>query len=199
MICLELLGMSRAGKTTQKGYLLKVLQREGHSVTTLERPKIPFSEFGSVHDFHDYLISFFDEKIGASQNTDFVVLDRGLYDRQVLLDFDYGIGAISGGEYHKLQQRLEGVLPRVDKGLVFMISPEESLRRWDAQRAQGLDYSYLNEGLDSGDNMEGLANLHQRYSSLLDNPILKRIDGRDLTDINSRKIMEYIRKNGRKK
>jgi thymidylate kinase len=197
MACLELLGMSRAGKTTQKGYLLKALQQEGYGVVTLERPKIPFSEFGSVHDFHSYLIDFFDEEIEANLKADFIILDRGLYDRQVLLDFDHGIGAISEGEYHQLRQRLESVLPRVDKGLVFMLSPEESLRRWESQKTQGLDYSYLNNGLDSGDDMVGLSNLHRRYASLLDNPQLEKIDGGDLIDVNSRKIMEHIRKNGR--
>ena len=198
MVCIELLGMSRAGKTTQKNSLLEKLNQDGVSAVTLERPKIPFSEFKSTYHFHDFLINYFNENIESNKDKDFIILDRGLYDRQVLLDFDYKDSAISHDEYSILSKKLTEAKVHVDKGYVFMVSPEESIRRWEDQRAQGLDYSHLNKGLNAGDDLTGLQNFHQGYSALLDNPVLEKIEGLDSREYNLNKILGGLKTNDSK-
>ena len=192
MICLELLGMSRSGKTTQKKRLQDKLSEDGLNIVTLERPKIPFSEFDSLAEFHDFLINFFSEKINANQDKDVIILDRGLYDRQVLLDFDYSNFALSLQEYSQLRTKIQQSLPEISRGYVFMISPEESLMRWGAQKAQGLDYSHLNGGLNSGDTVEGLTRLYQIYQSFLYDPKLQEVEGLASKEGISRKILEGL-------
>jgi len=195
MVCIELLGMSRAGKTTQKNSLLEKLSQDGVSVVTLERPKIPFSEFESTYHFHDFLINYFNENTELNKDKDFIILDRGLHDRQVLLYFDYKNSSISHDEYSALSKKLKESKSYVDKGFVFMVSPEESIKRWEAQKKQGLDYSYLNEGLNTGDDLICLQGFHQSYSALLDNPALERIEGLNSIEHNLNIILEGLKEN----
>jgi len=199
MICLELLGMSRAGKTTQKNRLLERLSQKSMSVVTLERPKIAFSEFESLFLFHDFLIKYFNDGIKLNRYKDFIILDRGLYDRQVLLDFDYCSSTISPREYAILKQKLTEAMGQVDNGFVFMIPPEESIRRWGMQRKQGLDYSHLNNGLCTGDDLEGLRMLYQMYSLILEGPKLERIEGFNSREENLGNILKKIQENGSEK
>jgi len=193
MICLELLGMSRAGKTTQRKLLQERLALEGFKATTLERPKIPFSEFNSLVDFHDFLIDFFRRGISSCDGQDFVILDRGLYDRQILLDFDYDNSSLSPEEYSRLRAKIQNNLRLIKKGYVFMVSPEESLKRWIAQREAGLDYSSLNLGLNSGDTLDGLSRLYRGYLALLKDTKLQQISGIDSKETCTESLIRGIR------
>ena len=192
MVCIELLGMSRAGKTTQKNGLLKKLNDEGVNAITIERPKIPFSSFGSIYDFHRFLFDYLRREIDANSDKELVILDRGIHDRGVLLDFDYRLGEISGTEYRSLKRDLVSAESYIDQGFVFMVSPEESIRRWSGQVEAGMDSSYLNTGLNTGDNLRELGWMHGKYESLLANSKLQKIDGARSIEENHRQIAEAI-------
>lgn len=192
MQCIEFLGMSRAGKTTQKNFLYERLSNEGARVTSLGRPNISFSDFGSVAEFHWFMIEHFEEGIKSNQDSDFVILDRGFYDRQVLLDFDYANAVLSDSDYGSIKQLLSQRRGFVDRGFIFLVSPGESLKRWSAQRSEGLDYSHLNEGLDSGDNFKGLNWLYGSYSALSRERGLQVIDGLNSKEANFDKILEGL-------
>lgn len=192
MICLELLGMSRAGKTTQRQMLSEKLSSEGISATTVERPKVPFSKFKSLYHFHDHLIDFFREEITKNQDKDVIILDRGANDRSVLLSLDYKDKTISSPEYEKLNRKLQELASEINTGFLFMVSPEESLKRWDAQKTSGLDFSHLNKGLPSWDNYRNLKRLHGAYATLANKPHIQLIDGSDPIDSNFNKIFRGI-------
>ena len=184
MACIEIFGMSRSGKTTQINALVDTLNREELSSVVVGRPMVPFKEFSSVPSFHRHYLNHLVDAIEANRDKDFVILDRGVYDRAVLLDFDLENGSISAREYRKLRRELEQNIPKVDTGFLFMVSPEESLRRYVSQRAKGLDFSYLNTGLISGDEPKNLETLYQMYQELEGLPKIKTIDAlRDVTDI----------------
>lgn len=192
MICLELLGMSRAGKTTQRQMLSERLDSEGINATTVERPKVPFSKFKSLYHFHDHLIDFFGEEITKNQDKDVIILDRGANDRSVLLSLDYQDKAVSSSEYEKLNHKLQELASEIDVGFLFMVSPEESLRRWGAQKTSGLDFSHLNKGLPLWDNYGGLKRLYDAYTTLVDKPHMQLIDGSNSIDSNFNKIFRDV-------
>jgi thymidylate kinase len=197
MICLELLGMSRAGKTTQKQMLSERLQSKGVDSTTIERPKIPFNKFNSLYHFHDYLIDFFNEEIDKNKNKDVIILDRGGNDRGVLLNLDYKSNTISSSDYNALNSKLQELIPKIDIGFLFIVPPKESLKRWHAQKTKGLDFSHLNKGLPSWDNYRNLKTLYNAYSSLIDNQHIQPINGLDTIDSNFNKIFRSITKNAK--
>lgn len=197
MICLELLGMSRAGKTTQRKMLSERLYSERIDTTIIERPTIPFDEFKSLYHFYDYLLDFSNEEIDKNQDKDVVILDRGANDRGVILNLDYQDNLISSLEYEKLNYKLQGLVPKIDMGFLFMVPPEESLRRREAQKISGLDFSYLNHGLPLWDNYENLTRLYNSYSSLLGEPRIRFIDGLRSIDSNFNEIFGSILKNAK--
>lgn len=190
---LELLGMSRAGKTTQKQLLKKELDSEGSDVSMIERPKIPFSKFNSLYHFHNYLVNYFGRELEKNQDRDFVIVDRGAHDRQVLLELDYQDGNLSRREYGALSSDLRRISAKTNLGFLLMVSPEESISRWESQKEKGLDFSHLNKGLPSWDNYRDLKRLHDAYLPLVDNSKIRYVNGKDSVETNLHKILGEIR------
>ena len=193
MICLELLGMSRAGKTTHKNKLVKLMDDNQIETIGLSRPKIPFSEFDSAYHFHRFLIDYYNQEIDKNKDKDLIIIDRGFYDRSILLHFDYEHGQISDSKYNLLNNELKSLRNKVDCGFVFMIDPRKSLVRLPLQRLKGRDYSYLNKGLIDGEDLKGLSRLYELYDNLLKETTLKRIEGTNPIKINSNRIIEGVR------
>jgi thymidylate kinase len=198
MICIELFGMSRAGKTTQKNCLLNAIEREGLQVATIERPRIHFREFSSVRGFHDHYITHLNEGVERNFDKDLVVLDRGFYDRGILLEFDYGKSCLTPEDYMALQKRIKRGQSKIDKGFLFMLSPEESLERFTAQKREGLDSSHLNSGLVDGDEPRNLTTLYQKYLTLARDPKIEVIDTLKTVEEIAEEIAGSIFEHGKK-
>lgn len=192
MINLELLGMSRAGKTTQKQMLKEEFSLRGLDAHIIQRPKVPFSKFGSLYCFHDYLADYFGEELDKNVDRDVNIVDRGANDRKILLGLDYCDGNISRQEYRELKSKLDSVSAKTDLCFLFMVSPKESISRWKAQKEAGLDFSYLNDGLPSWDNYQDLKRLHNAYVPLVGGSGVIYIDGTGAIKNNFQRIMEEI-------
>jgi thymidylate kinase len=184
MKCIELFGMSRAGKTTQMNTLAKSAESQGLQMAAIGRPKIPFSSFPSPAHFHNYYLGYMVRMLEQNADKDFIVLDRGFYDRVVLAGFDQERGLITAEEHAHIRGEIDKHLPRIDTGFLLLLTPEESLRRFDSQRKHGLDFSYLNVGMVNCDEPGNLAILYQKYSALVGNPRLRVIDAsRSIGDV----------------
>lgn len=198
MKCVELLGMSRAGKTTQIQEVAKAMQNAGFSMAVVGRPHVEFKTFSSATEFHHHYLRYLAKAIEHNSGKDFVVLDRGFYDRMVLARFDYENGALSSEGYRGVEASIQEHTPRVDVGLLLMLSPEESLRRFVEQKRKGLDFSYLNEGMIDCDQLAALRALHTRYQSLANNPKLNLLDATQDISTVSQAIVRLMTSHGKR-
>jgi len=196
MQCIELLGMSRAGKTTQIEAITADLERQGLKTKVVGRPKVPFSTFGSPAEFHRHYLNYLFQNVAHAGSNDVVLLDRGFYDRVVLSQFDYEQGFLSGEEYAQIRQIVETGSALVGRGFLLLLSPEESLRRFVAQRKQGLDFSYLNKGMVDCDEPQNLEILYEKYKQLSGDPRLETIDANQSAEKTTRAILWSLKKNG---
>ena len=166
MEIIEFLGLSRAGKTTQQKALANVLESEGHRCARPQRPPIRFKDCACLEDFH---IKFFDAFRRARDEAetagyDFIIYDRGFYDRMVLLLADSQRGSISPRFYADMNSAIEAQIPSVAYPFLFKIRPELSLARWEEQRLRGMDNSELCEGLNTMDTLLELLSLDDTYA-----------------------------------
>lgn len=181
MTVIEFFGMTRAGKTTHLRNLETYLDAVGKSYLVSARPNIKFEDTAGLEHFHElYLESILKaHEIYEHSNYDFLIYDRGPHDRRVLLELDYNEGNVSSQILEKLDEKLEQASKTVNKGLLFLVSPEESIRRLPKQQLEGLDNSHLNIGLPTFDaGITRMECVYKKYSELsLDNPKIQIIDG----------------------
>jgi thymidylate kinase len=166
METIEFLGLSRAGKTTQQEALARLLESEGYRCARVSRPPIRFNECDGLEDFH---VRLFDAFVGARRDAeargcDFAIYERGFHDRLVLLGADAEQGLVSQPFYADLSRCIADQLPSVTYPILFKLTPETSLARWDEQRRRGLDNSHLCAGLDMRDTLPELRTLGERYA-----------------------------------
>jgi thymidylate kinase len=155
---IEFLGVSRSGKTTQVQLLASALKDAGYSCTVVRRPANSLQESETLEQWHILVYQYLcaAQEAYFREPTDYLIYDRGFYDRLALLIADYADGHVSETFRDKLVGAIIPRLDHIDFAFVFLLSPELSLARWSRQRAEGLDKSSLNSGLDTRDNLEGL-------------------------------------------
>lgn len=166
METIEFLGLSRAGKTTQQEALARLLETEGYRCARVSRPPIKFRDCSGLEDFHVRLFDAFvkGRTDAETRGCDFALYERGFYDRAVLLEVDAEQGLVSQTFYSEMQARIAEQLPCVTYPVLFRLSPETSLARWDEQRRKGLDNSHMCVGLDMRDTLPELRFLGERYA-----------------------------------
>jgi len=167
MKVVEFFGISRAGKTTQIRDLAAFLG-ENYSVSVFERPNINFRDMRGMDEFHNVLLdSMINAYEGAlSRGDDFLLYDRGFYDRRVMVAKDQSEGLISDSLKGDLGEKVELYMAEVTHPFLFIIPPSVSIDRMSAQRREGLDNSRLTNGLKTRDSYEGIAELIDDYRSL---------------------------------
>lgn len=165
---IEFLGTSRSGKTTQVRLLVSALEDAGYSCTVVSRSTKSFEESETLEQWHRLVYQdLCATQEACSENpTDYLIYDRGFYDRLALLTADYADGHISKTFHDELVGAIVARVVHIDFAFVFMISPELSLARWSRQRAEGLDRSSRSFGLDTRDNIEGLKYMGEVYRAL---------------------------------
>jgi hypothetical protein len=167
MPVIELFGMSRAGKTTQINLLKDYLEKEGASHIVCGRLPKKFSEVGSLERFHeesiDHILRSYETYLGSQK--DYLIIDRGPYDREVMIDYDIHLNRLQPGFKDSMIAKITEGQGFVDKALLMLITPEESVRRWEGQAARGLDNSGMNSGLDPDEGIESLTYLKNSYIS----------------------------------
>lgn len=179
MLTIELFGLSRTGKTSTLRSLEKHFVSEGQGCQVIARAPISFRDCNGLDDFHVKMASYFGQKMEEAQrgNPDYVLMDRGPYDRELMLEADHAEGQVSGGSYVRLKDLLLRLQPKVDLPLLFMIDPATSLARVHSQRDEGLDYSHMCAGLNTRDSPSELTKLFQRYATFQQTkPEIVRVD-----------------------
>lgn len=198
MKLIEFLGVSRAGKTSQIQTTQDRLVSRGFDTTIVQRPKIPFSDYPSLYDFHMSLVDFFLAQIGREGARDYVLLDRGFLDRQTLAGFDFSRMALSQQQYDQICAAVGDGLHQTDDFFLFFVPREISLGRIPVQASNGLDYSHLNGGLsvDEPDELDAMIPLYQR---LREYERLTTISGTDDFEYNNGLILRRVLGNGHKR
>ena len=170
MLTVELFGLSRSGKTSALRGLLEEGDQKGYKCSSIGRAPIDFKDCSSVGDFHTRMLDYFESQLDNSgnQESDFLFLDRGPYDREVMLGVDHSAGLIGNRTYETERKRSLILQQVIDLPLLFLVDPEISEQRKRAQRSEGLDYSHLCDGLETNDELEGLRKLFRSYSDFGD-------------------------------
>lgn len=169
MYTIEFLGLSRAGKTSQIKLLEDVLNTKSTRYACFRRPHISLEKMGTVEKFHETMLEKMCEiyNSSTSKNLDFLIYDRGFYDRIALLNIDLRTNAISETFYNNFLPKLYANTEKIDRTFIFFINPEGSLNRWPAQKKEMLDTTRLNKGLQTCDDLAGLKLLNKIYLDLL--------------------------------
>jgi thymidylate kinase len=164
-LSVEIFGISRTGKTSTLLGLVSHFEKSGESCEVIARPPIDFKSCASLEDFHDKILSYLETNIPRLKGGKprYLLMDRGPYDREVMLDADYMDSQIGRGFYVEAKERLARLQTGIDLPLMFLITPETSLARIGTQRDEGLDYSHLCVGLNTRDTLEGLGQLYAKY------------------------------------
>lgn len=163
MTVVEFLGMSRAGKTTQISRLREYLREKNIKFLISGRPQIRFKDVNSLEDFHEmmynHLLNHY--KLYQEHKCDFLIYDRGFYDRMFLLQLDYKDKRVSEIFKEGLIRDISTGLNLIDIPIMLLIEERVSLERWQQQIREGLDNLMLSEGLDLRDkSIEGLEEYH---------------------------------------
>lgn len=195
MLTIELFGLSRTGKTSTLRSLEKHFASIGQSSQVIARAPISFRDCKGLEDFHTKMASYFEQKMAEAQGstTDYVLMDRGPYDREVMLQADHTDGQLSDRFYDGARARLMTLQPKVDLPLLFMIDPVTSLARVQNQRDEGLDYAHMCAGLNTRDNVAELTNLFDRYTTFQQTkPEIVRVDAYGSPEENVRLVLGKI-------
>lgn len=194
---IEFLGMSRSGKTTQVRMLVEALSASGYSCRVVRRPDESCGESRTPEEWHRFM---YEDLCAAHEAysrdpTDFLLYDRGFYDRLALLAVDSADGHITGAFRNELTRAIKPRLAHIDFALVFSLHPELSLQRWSRQRAEGLDKSDLCSGLDTRDSLDGLKCMAQIYRTTRErfaSPKWYEIDGAVTIEETHAEIMDIL-------
>lgn len=168
MLTIELFGISRTGKTSTLRNLTSHFEANGERCEVIGRAPIDFKSCRDLEDFHQKMLLYLEQRIPEAQgrNPHYVLMDRGPYDRQVMLEADHRDGKVGDGVYRDVTQRLLGLEPKIDLPLIFLVDPTTSLARIGSQRGEDLDYSHMCVGLNTRDNVAELGRLFDQYSAL---------------------------------
>lgn len=195
----EFFGMSRAGKSTQKSLLLQNLEKNGLKSVVFQRPNKTFREFGSLEAFNQYMVDEMSRAHDAyiGERADFLVYDRGFYDRIALLSADCGRGRVDQEYTERMIKQLNERKKVVNFPILFLVSPEISLERWSAQKRMNMDSTPMNLGLNTMDDLQGLRYLEGIYREIKkDNPKVIEIEGEKGIAETSQNIFSVLALNG---
>lgn len=179
MLTIELFGLSRTGKTSTLRSLESHFASNGQRCQVITRAPISFKDCNGLEDFHHKMALYFEQKMAEAQssNPNYVLMDRGPYDREVMLQADHADEQLSTGFYDQTRNGLLRLQPKVDLPLLFMIDPRTSLERIPGQRDEGLDYSHMCAGLNTRDNVVELTKLFDMYARFyMTKPEIVRVD-----------------------
>lgn len=168
MLTIELFGLSRTGKTSTLRNLVSHFQAEGKRCEVIGRAPIDFKACRDLEDFHERMLLFLEQRLPEVQRNkpDYVLMDRGPYDREVMLEVDHRDGQVGSQFYKMATERLLRLQPQIDIPLLFLVEPATSLARIGSQRDEGLDYSHMCVGLNTRDTIEELGRVFDQYTAL---------------------------------
>ena len=168
MLTIELFGLSRTGKTSTLRSLASTLEGKGERCVVIGRPPIDFKDCGDLEDFHERMLVYLESHIPEAKSTkpNYLLMDRGPYDREIMLEADHADGQVSSPFYGNAIARLLRLQPEIDIPLLFLVEPATSLARVHTQRDEGLDYSHMCVGLNTRDTPIELGGLFDRYTAL---------------------------------
>lgn len=168
MLTVELFGISRTGKTSTLRSLASFFDAMGERCEIIGRPPIDFKSCRGLEDFHEKMLAYLELHIPRAKGTNpvYLFMDRGPYDREVMLDADNADGQVSAEFYRVTKERLLRLQPQIDVPLLFLTDPATSLARVHTQRDEGLDYSHMCQGLNTRDTVGELGQLFDRYAAL---------------------------------
>ncbi len=168
MLTIELFGLSRTGKTSTLRGLASTLEGKGQRCAVIGRPPIDFKECKDLEDFHERMLRYLETHVPESKGTnpDYLLMDRGPYDREIMLEADHADGQVSTPFYATAMTRLLRLQTEIDIPLLFLVEPATSLARVHMQRDEGLDYSHMCVGLNTRDTPVELGGLFDRYTAL---------------------------------
>ncbi|MEK6909279.1 MAG: hypothetical protein AABX23_04475 [Nanoarchaeota archaeon] len=168
MLTIELFGISRTGKTSTLRNLASHFEANGERCEIIGRAPIDFKSCRDLEDFHQKMLLYLEQRIPEAQERKphYLLMDRGPYDRQVMLEADHQDGKVGDQVYRDATQRLLSLEPKIDIPLIFLVDPTTSLARIGSQRDEGLDYSHMCVGLNTRDNVAELGRLFDQYSAL---------------------------------
>lgn len=195
MLTIELFGLSRTGKTSTLRSLERHFVSSGQRCQVIVRAPISFRDCNGLEDFHVKMASYFEQKMAEVQGSspDYILMDRGPYDREVMLQADHADGKLSSVSYGQIKGSLLRLQPKVDLPLLFMVDPVTSLARVHSQRDEGLDYSHMCAGLNTRDNVAELTNLFDRYATFQQTkPEIVRVDAYGSLEENLKLVLEKI-------
>ncbi len=96
---------------------------------------------------------------------DYLIYDRGFYDRLALSTADYERGSLEEPFKNEFVGNLEGKLATVDVPLLLLVDPETSLARKEIQIREGL-HEYFTTNIPLPKDIGWLQHLYDVYSSL---------------------------------
>src|SRR3989344_1722911 len=168
MLAIELFGLSRAGKTSTLRSLVSHFQEKGEKCEVIGRAPVDFKNCSDLEEFHHQMILYLEQRVpeAKSRNPDYVLMDRGPYDREIMLKVDCDDGQVGSEFYEAAIQRLFRLQPQVDLPLLFLVDPATSIARIKSQKDEGLEYSYLCAGLNTREGVAGLSRLFDSYIAL---------------------------------
>lgn len=179
MITLEFLGMSRTGKTSQSRAISKWLESLDKKVILVDRTAIGELSGNNLKEMHTFIVKrLIDIYEKCYNRADFLIYDRGFYDRQAMLSWDFQNKRIQDEFMIRMMQILSEKTKLVDKAFLFMVNPENSLKRIKYQRREELDYSHLSKEVIQDDEIGTIRQLQEVYNQLKEmHPSMHIIDG----------------------
>ncbi len=139
MKVIEFFGIPRAGKTTQRKKLVQRLQEEGLKYRIFRKPRKLLEKTRNLEElnfvYFEAMVQFYER--GKQKEVDYLIFDRGLYDRIALITADYKRGEISSSFRTKLISQLESKIEQITHPFLFLVTPEISLQRKKEQRKCG--------------------------------------------------------------
>ncbi len=196
MLTIELFGVSRTGKTSTLRKLVSRLEQQGETCAIVSRAPLAFKDCKGLEDFHDQMFRYMETSLQEHTATrpNYIVMDRGPYDREIMLEADHADGQVSSGFYRGMIERIESLQQSIDLPLLFMIDPRTSLARIPTQIDEGLAYVQMCEGLNTRDNTNELQRLHDRYSRLQQiKPAISLIDTSGTADNSVESVLREIK------
>jgi len=92
-----------------------------------------------------------------------------------------------------MSAQLEQYAEHIAHPILFDISPETSLARWEQQRAEGFDYSFMCEGLEPPEDLERLKMTRALYKELrVRNPEIVELNAESSKDRIAISILEIV-------
>lgn len=128
MKVIEFFGMPRSGKTTQVRMLIEEFKQKEVNYKIFPKKRITVKNLEELNMMlYESLTAYYEKT--KTKNTDYLVYDRGFYDRLALSTADYQRGKVSERFKESLTEKLEEKLEKVDFPILCLIDPKTSLER----------------------------------------------------------------------